>query len=207
MAEGHELFMSRLWSIDDEQLARPSGLPGWSGRHLLSHIGHNARALGRLAHWAATGDPTPMYPSSSARAEEIDTGADWPLPRLREFVAEEQERLAAAFDLITGERWEAEVITAQGRIVPASIIPWLRARELWIHAYDLQLGGDFAFMPEDFLGALVEDVLTHRRTRQTIEVEVSGPPADLARWLTGRGASPRLHLAAGFELPKLPPWL
>ncbi|KJK48612.1 hypothetical protein UK23_16510 [Lentzea aerocolonigenes] len=207
MAEGHEHFLSCLRSVDDGQLARPSGLPGWTGRHLLSHLGHNARALSRLARWAATGEPTPMYPSTSARAEEIETGAGWPVPRLREFVAEEQEQLVAVLGLITGERWQADVITAQGRIVPAGTIPWLRARELWIHAHDLRPGGDFAFMPADFLDALVEDVLTHRRARQSVAVNVSGPPADLAQWLTGRGASPRLRPATGSALPELPPWL
>ncbi|MFC0105942.1 maleylpyruvate isomerase family mycothiol-dependent enzyme [Kibdelosporangium aridum] len=207
MAQGHEYFMSCLRSIDDRRLAGPSALPGWTGSHILSHIGHNARALGRLAHWAVTGEPTPMYPNPSTRAQEIGIGAGWPVPKLREFVAEEQNRLATALDEVTGDQWRTEVVTAQGRTVPASTIPWLRSRELWIHACDLPSGGDFTAMPEDFVDALVHDVLTHRRTRQSIAVRVSGPAVDVARWLTGRGTSPRLHSANGAELPELPPWL
>ncbi|MCX4908977.1 maleylpyruvate isomerase N-terminal domain-containing protein [Streptomyces sp. NBC_00878] len=267
-AQGHQYFMSCLKLIDDCRLEGPSALPGWSGRHLLSHVGHNARALARLAHWAATGEPTPMYPSPSARAEEIDTGARWPVPRLRDFVEEEQDRLVAELDRIIDERWQADVVTAQGRTVPASTIPWLRSRELWIHACDLPSAGDlrsscdppsscgdFAAMPDDFVDALISDALTRRRTvhscdlrvratdrdtgreqtgpvrtgpvptgrEQTgpvqtgpvrtgraetyaAETYVQGSAADLARWLTGRGASPRLRTAAG-ELPELPPWL
>ena len=31
----------------------------------------------------------------------------------------------------------AEVVTAQGRTVPATEIPWLRAREVYVHVVDL----------------------------------------------------------------------
>ncbi|MEU0803758.1 maleylpyruvate isomerase N-terminal domain-containing protein [Streptomyces sp. NPDC005970] len=44
MAQGHEYFTARLEAIGDERLDGPGALPGWSGRHLLSHVGHNATA-------------------------------------------------------------------------------------------------------------------------------------------------------------------
>ncbi|MFD8870448.1 maleylpyruvate isomerase family mycothiol-dependent enzyme [Streptomyces sp. NPDC059590] len=227
MAQGHEYFTARLEAIGDERLDGPSALPGWSGRHLLSHVGHNATALARLAHWAATGEPTPMYPSPSARAEEIESGARWPASRLRDFVEEEQERLDTALDKITDEGWRAEVVTAQGRTVPAATIPWLRCREVWIHACDLPDGGDFTAFPDDLLDALIGDALTRRRGTQGVEldvratdretggaheaggaaVRVEGRAADLARWLTGRGRAQGLHTTTGAPLPQLPPWL
>ncbi|MFJ3802567.1 maleylpyruvate isomerase family mycothiol-dependent enzyme [Streptomyces sp. NPDC090088] len=226
MAGGHQYFLAQLKLNRDEELEGPSRLPGWTGRHLLSHLGHNARALGRLTHWAATGEPTPMYPSPEARAEEIEEGATWPVARLRAFVEAEQERLAADLGGFTDTVWQAEVVTAQGRTVPASTIPWLRAREVWIHACDLPTGGEFADFPEDFLGALIDDARTRRRTAQGIDVTVRltgrpaapdrpGAPYDpvegsadaLARWLTGRGTSPSLRTVSGKPLPELPPWL
>ncbi|MFG2023701.1 maleylpyruvate isomerase family mycothiol-dependent enzyme [Streptomyces sp. NPDC048825] len=223
MAEGHAYFLSQLKAVGDEELRGPSRLPGWSGRHLLSHVGHNAKALGRLAHWAATGEPTPMYPSPDARAEEIESGAAWPVPHLRAFVEAEHDRLAAALDRLTDPKWDAEVVTAQGRTVPARTIPWLRSREVWIHACDLPSGGDFSAFPEDFVDALIEDALTRRRTGQGLRLQVratdregrtdespavvEGTAADLARWLTGRGTPVRLHTTTGAPLPELPPWL
>ncbi|MEU6918434.1 maleylpyruvate isomerase family mycothiol-dependent enzyme [Streptomyces olindensis] len=223
MAEGQAYFLTRLEPASDEELQGPSRLPGWSGRHLLSHLGYNARALGRLVHWAATGEETPMYPGPDARAEEIEAGAVWPVSRLRAFVAEEHDRLAAALNRLTGPQWDAEVVTAQGRTVPARTVPWLRGREVWIHACDLPFGGDFADFPADFLDALIEDALTRRRTAQGLRLQVratdrgsrtdgstgvvEGPAADLARWLTGRGTSGRLRTTAGAPLPELPPWL
>src|SRR5437899_12314640 len=95
MTEGHRYFLARLAQVSDDQLSAPSALPGWTGRHILSHVGHNARAVGRLASWAATGVPTPMYPGPTARAEEIALGAQWEAQRLRVFVDGEQDEVAA----------------------------------------------------------------------------------------------------------------
>jgi maleylpyruvate isomerase len=208
MDRGYQYFMSCLAEVNDARLSGPTALPGWSGRHLLAHVGHNARALGRLAHWAATGENTPMYPSPDARNSDIDTSAGWSPRRLREFVVSEQDRLAAALERLTEQQWQAEVVTAQGRTVPATVIPWLRSRELWIHACDLPATGEFAEMPADFLDALVDDASSRRRTAQSIDLPaVHGSPADLARWLTGRGRSRRLRTADGTAPPDLPPWL
>ncbi|KDN73104.1 hypothetical protein DF19_06120 [Streptomyces olindensis] len=224
MSEGHEYFLSCLKQVDDARLEGPSLLPGWTGKHLLSHVGHNARALARLAHWAATGEPTPMYPDASARAEEIELGATWPAVQLRDFVVEEQNGLVSALGNITESGWQAPVVTAQGRTVPAGTIPWLRSREVWIHACDLPSGGNFADFPDDFTEALIDDVLTRRRTAQHLELDVritdrgmstgygadicvQGSATDLARWLTRGHASPNLRTATGGTLPDLPAWL
>jgi maleylpyruvate isomerase len=223
MAEGHEYFLSCLKNISDRELDEPSRLPGWTGRHLLSHVGHNARALARLAHWAATGEQTPMYATTSARAEEIDIGARWPAGQLRDFVVAEQDLLTDALSRISGGRWRIPVRTAQGRTVPASAIGWLRSREVWIHARDLPSGGDFTDFPEAFLDALIDDALARRATQSLdldvqatdrparpgggSEQQVLGTAADLARWLTRGERSPALRTAAGAPAPQLPPWL
>src|SRR5258706_7830803 len=126
MAEGDRYFLARLAQVSDDELSGPSALPGWTGRHILSHVGHNARALGRLAYWAATGVPTSMYSGPTARAAEIVLGARWDGQRLRLFVEFEQDALGAALDKLYTEHWETEVVTAQGRQVTAAAIPWLR---------------------------------------------------------------------------------
>ncbi|AWW41564.1 maleylpyruvate isomerase family mycothiol-dependent enzyme [Streptomyces cadmiisoli] len=228
MTDGHEYFLARLQRLDDVELERPSRLPGWNGRHLLSHIGHNARALARLAHWAATGERTPMYPGPEARDTEIESGARWETARLRAFVVEEQQHLDTALGKVTADRRQAGVVTAQGRTIPASSIPWLRSREVWIHAYDLPGDGDFADFPADFLDALIEDVVSRRRAApptSALEVRatdrgtasdhdrtsdgrrVEGSAADLARWLTRGAPATGLHTVSGAPVPALPAWL
>src|SRR6266704_3605095 len=120
MTEGHRYFLARLAQASDDELSAPSALPGWTGRHVLSHVGHNARAVGRLAHWAATGEPTPMYSGPSARAAEIALGARWDPDRLRSFVEVERDALAAAFEKLDAGHWATEVVTAQRRPRPVA---------------------------------------------------------------------------------------
>lgn len=217
MCDGYDYFASSLKLISDTELAQPSALPGWTGKHVISHVGYNARALARLAHWAATGERTPMYPNPATRDKEIQAGANWSVPTLRAFVEQEQRHLTTALARITGEAWQAKVVTAQGRTITAETIPWLRTRELWIHACDLPGGGEFADFPDDVVDALLDDALARRRTTQSLDVSVLatdrpsrtvvGQAADLTRWLTGRGTSPTLHTPAGTPLPHLPLWL
>jgi len=226
MTEGHRYFLARLAQVSDDELAAPSALPGWTGRHILSHVGHNARALGRLAHWAATGEPTPMYSGPTARAAEIALGARWDADRLRSFVEVEQDALAAAFEKLDAGHWATEVVTAQGRHVTAAALPWLRTREIWVHAADLHGAADFSDFPPPLLDELVADVLRFRRDAreealrvrptdrdatppfdgQAPPVWIEGRTADLARWLTGRGAV-NIRASGQSALPTLGPWL
>jgi maleylpyruvate isomerase len=104
--------------------------------------------------------------------------------------------LAASTDRLTDEQWAAEVVTAQGRTVPATEIPWLRAREVCVHAVDLGLGVTFADLPDDFLDALCADVVAKRGDVP----EVDAPLAQRTAWLTGRP-----HDLAG--APDLGAWL
>jgi maleylpyruvate isomerase len=226
MTEGHQYFLAKLAQLSDDELSAPSALPGWTGRHLLSHVGHNARAIGRLAHWAASGKPTPMYPGSDARSAEIDLGASWHPQRLRSFVEAEHDQLAAALDQLDDEQLATTVVTAQGRHVPAAVLPWLRTREVWIHAVDLHHDADFSDFPPALLDELIADVLRWRRDvrgetvrarpsdrdvgpaldEQTPATWVEGRAADLVRWLTGRGAA-NVHTVNRSTLPTLAAWL
>src|SRR5260370_32615727 len=123
MTEGHRYFRASLTQVSDDELSAPSALPGWTGRHILSHVGHNARAVGHLAHWAVTGEPTPMYSGPSARAAEIALGARWDADRLRLFIEVEQDALAAAFAQLDVEPWPTKVGTAPVGPGPTSTLP------------------------------------------------------------------------------------
>lgn len=226
MQQGTDLFSGAMSGLDDQDLSAPTELPGWSRRHVLAHVGFNALALRRLALWARTGEPHPMYASSEQRAAEIAEGATWDGARLRVFVATSAERLAADLERLDDQAWRREVVTAQGRTVPATEIPWMRTREVAVHAVDLGAGVTFDELPDDLLEALVDDVAVRRSTvgrdpalrlhstsgrTWTIDgggdrVDVTGTPAALARWLTGR-AGGGLQTPEHRTLPSLTPWL
>jgi maleylpyruvate isomerase len=160
------------------------------------------------------------------RAAEIALGARWDGQRLRSFVQVEQDVLAAALEKLDDEQWATEVITAKGRHVTAAALPWLRTRELWIHATDLYGAADFSVFPPALLDELIADVLPRRRDANGEVVHVrptdrdrtapfagpvppmwiEGRTADLARWLTGRGTA-NIHTLDHSALPTLGPWL
>ncbi|QXJ23436.1 maleylpyruvate isomerase N-terminal domain-containing protein [Actinomadura graeca] len=186
MEEGTERFLE---AVDDRDFGAPSRLPGWSVAHVVAHVHYNAQALTRLARWAATGVESRMYDSPRQRAAEIETGARLPARTLRELVRSSAVELEAALASLSDENWRAEVVTAQGRTVPATEIPWLRVREVVVHTVDLDERHTFDVFPEPLVEALVSSAVRNRLTR--------GEGPVLALLLTGRATG---------DVP-LPPWL
>ncbi len=182
MADGTTLFLATLDRLDDEQLARPIALPGWTGKHLVAHVHYNAVALCRLASWAATRVENRMYESAEQRAREIEHGASLSTATLRALVRQSGDELQAAFAALSPQEWRNEVVTAQGRTVPATELPWLRVREVYVHAIDLDAGVRFDDLPGDVLSALLGDIVAKRAKAD------EGPA--LAAWLTGRSLTP-----------------
>jgi maleylpyruvate isomerase len=160
LAAGTELFGRELAALPDHALDDPSLLPGWTRRHVLAHVGHNAHALMRLLHWARTGEETPMYGDAETRGRQITEGAALDPPALRDLVASSAAELREAIDSLPERAWSAEVVTAQGRTVPATEVPWMRCREVWVHAVDLDGGVWFDRFPAGLLDALIEDITT-----------------------------------------------
>lgn len=223
MHDGTQRLLASVAALPDAALRAPTVLPGWSRRVLLAHVAANADALRNLVHWARTGEERPMYASPAAREAGIAAGAELPPTDLRAWLASSSAALAADLDALgDGPAWDATVRTAQGLTRPAREIPWMRVREVYLHAVDLAAGTGFADLPEGFLTALLDDV-TVRRSAQGggpaliaaatdtgdrwevagtgVPVPVSASLSDLAAWLTGRPA-PALTGA-----PVLPPWL
>jgi maleylpyruvate isomerase len=222
MADGTERLLADQAALSEEALSAPTALPGWSRRYLLSHVAANAEALRNLVHWARTGEERRMYASSEQRDADIADGALLPAAELRAWMESSAQALAADLAAMPGQAWDAKVITAQGLTRSGSEVPWMRAREVYIHTIDLNAGTQWRDLPPDFLAALLDDVTARRSstgggpalavaatdTGRTWEVAgtgaatpVSAPVADLAPYLTGRPA-PGLTSA-----PALPAWL
>lgn len=189
MDHGTRLFLSAVGGLSDDELDAPTALPGWSRRHVVAHVHYNAEALRRLVHWARTGEESRMYAGKVQRASEIEQGPLLPVAQLRELVRTSAAALATDLDSLPHEAWSNEVVTAQGRTVPATEIPWMRAREVAVHAVDLGTGLGFTDLPDDLNAALALDVVRKRSS--------DGEAAALAEWLTGRAT----------VVPALRPWL
>jgi maleylpyruvate isomerase len=193
---GTKLVLAAVADLDEAGFSADSVLPGWTRKHLAAHVAANADALCNLVRWAATGEETPMYASAEERAAGIAKGPALSADELRSWLAVSAHRLAEGLDGLTDDQWRHRVVTAQGRTVPATELPWMRAREVCVHAADFGTGTAFADLPDGFLTALVDEI---REKRGPVDVP-DGPLPEVAAWLTGRP-----HSLA--DAPELGPWL
>lgn len=227
MRAGTDRLIKVTETLDTAELGAPSALEGWTRAHVLAHLAQNAVALGNLVTWARTGVVTPMYASAAERGAAIERaasttdGAD-----LIDEVRRTADQLEAGIATLPDDRWTAVVTTAQGREIPASRIPWLRVREVWIHAIDLLAGLTYDDLPPALGLALIRDmaaVITPKLGEVALALApegvdevialgagapastVAGPVPALVQWLSGR----RLPASSpgGPDRPELPAWL
>src|SRR4051812_28287940 len=144
--------------LTDDELAASSALPDWSRAHVVAHLARNADALTNLLDWARTGVETPMYPSRDARNAGIEATAALPPADLRADYAAACARFAEAVESTPAEAWAATLRNMQGGRMPARDVPWMRAKEVWVHGVDLTAGLTFADVPTELCACLVDDV-------------------------------------------------
>lgn len=222
MREGTTQLLDLVTTLDDAGLRTASRLPGWSRAHVVGHLARNAEALTRLATWSRTGVENPMYADTGQRAEEIEKSASLPADELRRQLRATAESLDAALSSLTTAQWSARVRSALGRDIPAAEIPWMRIREVWLHAVDLTDTPSLATVPYGALDLLLDDTTTalsrkpdcpavivapddrDRTWRLQLDTPaadtITAPAAEIAGWLTGR-------LPGHPGWPPLPRWL
>jgi maleylpyruvate isomerase len=202
----------------------PSGLPGWTQGHVLTHIARHADGFCNLLSWARTGVENPAYASPQARADDIEAGAARPLAEQIEDIRTSHERLADAAAAMTGEAWTFYIPT---RKHVAAGLPWARLREVEVHHVDLNAG----YRPEDWSDSFalrllreivggakpdttamilrpygIEHPLTIGTVTETTPT-IGGPTRALAAWLAGRGDAGELTVSPDGELPTPATWM
>ncbi|MBJ8348266.1 maleylpyruvate isomerase family mycothiol-dependent enzyme [Antrihabitans sp. YC2-6] len=222
---GTSFFAQQLGELSDDELAGPTLLDGWTRKHVIAHVAYNAAALCRLLDWAASGTEIPMYASVQQRNDEISAGATLSAGALRNLFDHTVARLDEKWRHLADSAWDAEVVTVQGRIVPAAETAWMRAREVWIHAVDLAGTGRFTDLPAVVLTSVLSDIVKAWRTNELgsqLVLDVSGTPpiaikpghtaasvvrgnlASIVRWSAGRGA---VGVTSPEASPVPPRWL
>lgn len=229
---GTRYFLHEVNKLRTEEFDEPSLLPGWSRRHVIAHVSYNADGICRLLNWARSGIETPAYASAEARAREIEIGATFDPPTLRQLCEDSAARLDRQWRDLPEEAWRAQ-IRVQGQAVPASTTLWRRTREVWLHAVDLNNGASFTDFPTELSDRLVADVVTAWRKRQLADdipnfvlvpgdrdtpqavgdpnapdaIVLRGAASALASWATGRGSDGVSGSSPGATVPVAPRWL
>lgn len=164
-------------------LDAPSRLPGWDRATLVSHVASNATALANLLRWAATGVETPMYASPQAREDEIAQWRSVEMPVLLNHFEQTRQELDEAVSSLPDRAWDHQVRTNSARIVAASFIPWMRVREVYIHAVDLGAGTTVTEIPAEVRTAMLDEVVQFLSARP--HCPVRDLRAGTQRWQLG----------------------
>ncbi|MFE0188348.1 maleylpyruvate isomerase family mycothiol-dependent enzyme [Streptomyces sp. NPDC058989] len=224
IAAAADRLLAGLTGLDDQDVAAPSRLPGWTRGHVLRHLACQAPALERLLEWARTGIETPQYASREARDAEIEAGARRPAAALMADVRASAAHFQRTAEQLPEPAWRATIRPFTGELCTPRRVLVIRLRELELHHVDLDLGYGFADIPEPARQIILDDVLGYYAAAEGVPdcllsdregalvgrfgaggPVVSGEPADLLAWLAGRSAGAALESTA--ELPALPAWL
>ncbi len=225
LREADNCLLRDVDGLSDAELREPSLLPGWSRGHVVAHLALHAEALSGVVEGVRKGEPVPMYPSLDERDAEIADLAAEPVDAVWDRLLEGTGGLRAQLDGLPPDQYDATFSRLPGeREMPVRQIPDTRRREVEVHHADLGLDYGPGDWPVDFAVDLLERAIADRagggplglratdleRTWWLGEptgdaVVVTGPVADLAWWLVGRGDRATLHASAG-RPPALGRW-
>src|SRR4051812_24249434 len=206
MAAATDRLLATVDRLTDDDVRAPSGLPGWTRAHVLTHLARNADALGNLATWARTGEEREMYPGGpSARDEAIEAGAGRHHGDLRLDLNESAERLLEQFADFPPEGLARELRSSRGGAWLGWELPLMRLREVEIHHVDLVAGYTPDHWPEAFVTRTLDQLAPQTLARGECPVRelrdgsaswqvgtdgpvLEGRRAALLAWLVGRSA-------------------
>ena len=207
--EAHRRLAAVIEDLTDEQVARPSALPGWTRGHVLAHLANGTVALaGQAEH---EGTKVESYPGGmAARNAAIEAGAGRSAAEHRAAIADAVTRLVKAWENVRD--WDTPVHYRDGTLIGTAYAVW---REAEIHLRDLDLvpvtwSLEFCDHAVGFLSPRVPDgvrlTLQAPQRRWTAgegeDVTLTGSADDLTAWLAGREPyGPVLG-----DRPELKPW-
>jgi maleylpyruvate isomerase len=225
LAQSADRFLGAVRTLADDDVRRASALPGWTRAHLLTHVAQGADSRTGLLRAARSGLIGEQYPSEQARADAIEAGARRPAAVIRADVDRAVEECLTAMRQHPAGLWDAPAIWLRGGRGPVrGAVASLRS-ELEFHHVDLAAG----YAPDDWPAEFVTTelprvtaLMSHRadvppmtliaaaaaaaavRIGTVPPVDVTGSPAAVLAWLSGRGAGTGLDTGAA-RLPSLPP--
>jgi maleylpyruvate isomerase len=225
-----DLLMETVHGLSDDDVRQDSRCPGWTRGHVLTHIARNADGLRNVLLAAANGGDGAFYDSQAARNADIEAGAGRRAAELEADVETSAEHLLEAFAETPTEVLDVKVPRlrtnddpAHQFLIRARKTPALRLREVVYHHIDLGTGYSFDDVSTPWIvreigesarrfaegpAVLVDagDAGSWRYGREDDDpVTVSGSPAALLGWITGRGSAAGVSASSG-ALPELGPW-
>jgi maleylpyruvate isomerase len=223
LAQSADRFLGAVRTLADDDVRRASALPGWTRAHLLTQVTQAADSRTGMLRAARSGRIGEQYPSEQARAGAIEAGARRPAAVIRADVDRAVGECLTAMRQHPAGLWDAPAIWLRGGRGPVrGAVASLRS-ELEFHHVDLAAGYAPDDWPAEFAATelpRVTALMSHRADAPSMTlitaaaaavrigtvppVDVTGSPAAVLAWLSGRGAGSGLD-TGGAGLPSLPP--
>ncbi|MFB7333979.1 maleylpyruvate isomerase family mycothiol-dependent enzyme [Streptomyces adustus] len=211
-----------LGSLTDLQAREPSGLPGWSRGHVITHLARSADVYRWLLTLARTGTESGPRADAAALDRALREGAERSAGELVADLRASLDRLLDETQAVPAECWFILVTALAGWRHPAWFTLQRCRRELETHHVDLDLGYTTADWPSGYVTWALDDTIATLTARDfpvarvhatdldrawTLApsgATVTGPGHAILAWLAGRGPDTRLRSDA--PLPTPPRW-
>ena len=225
LAMAERALAEDLAGRDAEWATAESALPGWTRAHVVGHLAGNAWGMHNLTQWASTGVTTPMYPSTEARADEIERRSRLPWPELRSDVTESAAKFSDALLGLSEPLAARAVKLGSGAPINVVDLASARIREIEIHRVDLAADYTPDQWTDGFTLRTLGEIVPFFAAKRDVPVQVlravdtghcwivgsQGPDlvgreANLLAWLLGR---PHRALTTSDEsdVPVAPAWV
>jgi maleylpyruvate isomerase len=191
-ARAHRAVIATLQDLRDDQVSRPSALPGWTVGHVATHIARNAEGHVRMLAAAARGEVAAMYPGGLAqRSNDIEAGSRRSAAELTADVTSTAAELEVVWATMPADAWSGRGVLVGGEIV-LSELPFIRWREATVHHADLGLGFSWADWDQEYVRLELVRSTMLWASRKPMGMTalpsqaLAVPPNHRAAWLLGR---------------------
>lgn len=187
-------------TVDEDAVRAPSGLPGWSRGHVITHIANFTEAMTRQVEEALQGRLIEVYDGGRpARDAGIEAGSGRPAAELVNHLREATTTLVATWDKVTSDDWDRPILHRNSTLAAGIYATW---RELAVHTVDLGLKPTADGWPQEFCLHLLD--FLRPRTPEGVhlilqaddgptwengtgqDVVLTGKLTDLTAWYAGR---------------------
>lgn len=159
---GTAYFARKLNELSDADLDVASLVPGWTRRHVIAHVGYQARFLARLVEAARKGEPIERIAEPESQINDVALASTLPPHALRHLFKHSEVHLNVEWRDLPDAGWGATVGTRDGGLVRIVDIPLMRAREVWQRAIDLDNKGRLSDCPSGLIAVLDPDHVAGR---------------------------------------------
>lgn len=147
----HQRLIATVSQLDDETVAKPSILPGWTIGHVLTHIARNADGHVSRLEGALRGEDVPRYPGGGEQRDaDIEAGAARTADEHLDDITSSAVRLQETWRRCEAEGWPNSHLMGGDKWRLAES-PLRRLREVEVHHTDLGLEYSAEDWPEEYV--------------------------------------------------------